>query len=217
MGLETPTYISDLIATNPTTPDGVSQGDDHIRNLKSAIKTTFPNVSGAMTASHTELNTMDGITATTAELNTMDGVTASTAEINQLDGVTVYNLVVLDTPEVLASGVLPNATWTTINSATLAAAGATKAIIRVYAVVNHTSESMVSLFSLRKTGSGVLSSNVAAVIAGSQANGSTSTSLSLTIAGEGLVNLDAGSDFDYYSTSVGTMSTSAISLVGYYV
>jgi hypothetical protein len=39
-----------------------------------------------MTATSSELNTMDGITATTAELNKMDGVTATTAELNLLDG-----------------------------------------------------------------------------------------------------------------------------------
>jgi hypothetical protein len=41
-----------------------------------------------VTATATELNTLDGITATTAELNILDGVTADTAEINILDGVT---------------------------------------------------------------------------------------------------------------------------------
>ena len=42
----------------------------------------------SVTATASELNTLDGITATTAELNLMDGVTATTAEINYLDGVT---------------------------------------------------------------------------------------------------------------------------------
>ena len=41
-----------------------------------------------VTATATELNTMDGITASTAELNIMDGVTATTTEINYVDGVT---------------------------------------------------------------------------------------------------------------------------------
>jgi hypothetical protein len=41
-----------------------------------------------LTASASELNTLDGITATTAELNLLDGVTATTAELNILDGVT---------------------------------------------------------------------------------------------------------------------------------
>jgi hypothetical protein len=41
-----------------------------------------------LTASASELNTLDGITASTAELNLLDGVTATTAELNILDGVT---------------------------------------------------------------------------------------------------------------------------------
>lgn len=42
----------------------------------------------ALTATATELNTLDGITASTAELNILDGVTATAAELNILDGVT---------------------------------------------------------------------------------------------------------------------------------
>lgn len=39
-----------------------------------------------LTASASELNTLDGITASTSELNILDGVTADYAEINLLDG-----------------------------------------------------------------------------------------------------------------------------------
>jgi hypothetical protein len=63
MALESATYISDLVSTNPTSSDNLSQGDDHLRLLKSAIKATFPNVSGAVTATHTELNYVDGVTS----------------------------------------------------------------------------------------------------------------------------------------------------------
>ncbi|MGJ8682881.1 beta strand repeat-containing protein [Paraglaciecola sp.] len=41
-----------------------------------------------ITASATELNSLDGLTATTAELNILDGVTATATEINKLDGFT---------------------------------------------------------------------------------------------------------------------------------
>lgn len=61
MGLETGTYISDLVTTNPVgASDPKSQGDDHIRLLKSTIKATFPNLTGAMTATHAELNLLAG-------------------------------------------------------------------------------------------------------------------------------------------------------------
>lgn len=63
MAIETGSYISDLVATNPTSADPKSQGDDHIRLLKSAIKTTFPNVAGAVTPTHLELNYVAGVTS----------------------------------------------------------------------------------------------------------------------------------------------------------
>lgn len=63
MALESATYISSLDSSNPTPSDQKSQGDDHIRLLKSTIKATFPNVSGAVTPAHTELNYVDGVTS----------------------------------------------------------------------------------------------------------------------------------------------------------
>jgi hypothetical protein len=42
MGLETPIWIADLNPSNPGATDLVSQGDDHIRNLKTALQNTFP-------------------------------------------------------------------------------------------------------------------------------------------------------------------------------
>lgn len=59
MGLETATYINGLVNTNPTAGDPVSQGDDHLRLIKSTILSTFPNISGAMTLTHTQLNQLD--------------------------------------------------------------------------------------------------------------------------------------------------------------
>lgn len=57
MPLEEATYISDLVATNPVhATDDVSAGDDHIRLIKAAVKATFPNISGAVTVTHTVLN-----------------------------------------------------------------------------------------------------------------------------------------------------------------
>lgn len=65
MGLETVTHISDLVVTNPVgATDPKSQGDDHIRNIKLALKTDFPAITGVVTSSHTELNLLDGITGT---------------------------------------------------------------------------------------------------------------------------------------------------------
>lgn len=82
MALETATYISNLVSTNPTATDTVAQADDHIRLIKSTLQNTFPNVTSAITADHTEINVLDGITSTTAELNILDGVTATAADLN---------------------------------------------------------------------------------------------------------------------------------------
>jgi len=43
----------------------------------------------AITATASELNTLDGITATVSELNILDGVTATANELNILDGATL--------------------------------------------------------------------------------------------------------------------------------
>lgn len=63
MALETGTYISDLVSTNPVSNDPKNAGDDHLRLLKATIKATFPNISGAVTPTHTELNFVDGVTS----------------------------------------------------------------------------------------------------------------------------------------------------------
>lgn len=58
MGLETGvTYIDDLVATNPLGSDNKSQGDDHLRNIKTALQGSFPSLgSAAVTASAADLN-----------------------------------------------------------------------------------------------------------------------------------------------------------------
>lgn len=59
MGLETAPFIDSLDTANPVGgTDPKSQGDDHIRLIKSAIKATFPGLTGAMTLTHTFLNTL---------------------------------------------------------------------------------------------------------------------------------------------------------------
>lgn len=45
MPLEVANYLNDLTTTNPPSGDNVSQGDDHIRLLKSTLKASFPSIS----------------------------------------------------------------------------------------------------------------------------------------------------------------------------
>ena len=102
MGLETGTYISDLNSSNPVgASDSVSQGDDHIRLIKSTILASFPGVTGAMTATHTELNFLDGVTGVTGTGNmvlsaspTLTGtLTAAAIAATTYDGIAAANLV----------------------------------------------------------------------------------------------------------------------------
>lgn len=87
MALETGTYISSLNSANPVGPsDPKSQGDDHIRLIKATLLATFPNITGVVTASHSELSILVGVTATATELNKLAGLTATTTELNKLAG-----------------------------------------------------------------------------------------------------------------------------------
>lgn len=79
MGLETGTYISDLVASNPVNAtDQVGEGDDHMRLIKSTILNTFPNITGEVSLSHTQLN--DAALKSAANIfsaaNTFNAVTA---------------------------------------------------------------------------------------------------------------------------------------------
>lgn len=56
MSLETATFINGLVATNPLGSDPISSGDDHIRLIKATVLATFPNITGAVTKTHTQLN-----------------------------------------------------------------------------------------------------------------------------------------------------------------
>ena len=96
MALETGTYISDLVATNPTASDAKSQGDDHLRLVKSTVKATFPNVAGAVTPTHLELNYVAGVTsALQTQLNLKAPKDAATFTGNTtLPGTTVIGSVV---------------------------------------------------------------------------------------------------------------------------
>ena len=94
MALESATYISDLNAANPAATDALAQADDHFRLIKGAVKATFPNVTGAVTATHTALDAAStfasSITASAAEINVLDGISSglTSTELSVLDGVT---------------------------------------------------------------------------------------------------------------------------------
>ncbi len=55
MALETANVVNDLVITNPTSTDPKSQGDDHIRTLKKAIKQTLNGFTGAALVTATDV------------------------------------------------------------------------------------------------------------------------------------------------------------------
>jgi hypothetical protein len=102
MPLETATYISDLNSTNPTVLDDAKEGDDHLRLLKSTIKTTFPNVTGAVLPTHTELNFVDGVTSSIQ---------------NQIDSLSAGVTALTSNPDTIANALVGDASsMVTINS-----------------------------------------------------------------------------------------------------
>lgn len=79
MTIESATYPPQLNTAWPQASDIVSEGAGHLTTIKTVVKTTFPNVSGAMNASHTELNYSVGVTSgIQAQLNTKGAISGQT-------------------------------------------------------------------------------------------------------------------------------------------
>lgn len=129
MALETGSYISALVATNPTASDPKSQGDDHLRFVKAKILETFPSVTGAVTPTHTELNFVDGVTS--AIQTQLDALTAAKAPI---ESPTFTGTVTIPSGASIA-GFAPLASPTFTGTVTLPAtgSGSTEAVRKDYA------------------------------------------------------------------------------------
>ena len=76
MPVETFNYIDSLNTANPTATDNVSEGDDHIRGIKTTLKNTFPNVNGAVSKTDEELNNTISQTSSTGSAPLPSGTTA---------------------------------------------------------------------------------------------------------------------------------------------
>ena len=64
MALETFSFIASLNASNPVhSTDQVSEGDDHIRGVKTALLNSFPNIDAAVNFTPTEANYLVGVTS----------------------------------------------------------------------------------------------------------------------------------------------------------
>lgn len=101
MAVETATYVSQLDPTKPGINDLKSEGDDHLRLIKTTLTTTFPNIQGVSSSPTSNsvniLPTTQGMQAAIASASfssslpaqtgnagkfiTTDGTTASWAEV----------------------------------------------------------------------------------------------------------------------------------------
>jgi len=79
MTVESATYPAQFNTAWPTAADWVSEGDDHIRLIKTVVKTTFPNVAGAVNATDVQLNYVTGVTSNIqSQLNGKGAITGQT-------------------------------------------------------------------------------------------------------------------------------------------
>ena len=63
MTVETGSYISSLNSSYPASGDAKREGDNHICFIKAKILDTFIAITRPVTATHTELNYVDGVTS----------------------------------------------------------------------------------------------------------------------------------------------------------
>lgn len=108
MTVEAATYIDDLVPANCGPDSLIEELGEHDALIKTVLQTTFPSISGAVTATHTEMNYSDITTLGTAQASKVLTADASanvnagaltwtnlgavtTADINggTLDGVTI--------------------------------------------------------------------------------------------------------------------------------
>jgi microcystin-dependent protein len=69
MGLEAATFVADLVTTNPVgATDAKSQGDDHLRLIKSVLQSTFPNFAGAFNRVQTKAGNYNAAATDNASL-----------------------------------------------------------------------------------------------------------------------------------------------------
>jgi microcystin-dependent protein len=85
--LETATYITDLVTSNPAHSDGLNNADAHLRLIKGTIKATFPNfTAAALNSTQAQIDTTVNTVSTNGvsiladagvhfKTNTTDGIT----------------------------------------------------------------------------------------------------------------------------------------------
>jgi len=127
MSVETASHISQLNTSWPQAVDLISEGDDHIRLIKTVLKTQFPNFgTNAITATAAEVNYLVGVTSAiqtqidgkagtagptftgTVTLPSTTSIgTVNSTELGYLDGVTSSIQTQID-----SKGAIAGQTWT---------------------------------------------------------------------------------------------------------
>mgnify|MGYP003149247821 CR=1 FL=1 len=113
MALETATYISQLTATNPTASDPVSQGDDHLRLIKSVLQAQFTTLgAAAVTTTAAELNLLDGKTAVGDASGPGSSTNNAIARFDGTGGKTLQNsgTTISDDGDIVVGGTTPKVT-----------------------------------------------------------------------------------------------------------
>ena len=86
---KTISYIDNTLTIQVANISDLTASASELNTLDGITASTAElNILDGVTATYDELNVLDGITASTAELNILDGVTANATEINLLDGIT---------------------------------------------------------------------------------------------------------------------------------
>ena len=70
MPAENAQYISQLVKTKPTGGESISDGDDHLRAIKTAVHQSFPNISSQVDATPDDLNAVSGLVTEVEQLKT---------------------------------------------------------------------------------------------------------------------------------------------------
>ena len=87
MGLESATYIDDLVTTNPIGTDDRSTADDHLRLIKAVLKNSFSGINGEVTVSQTKINYLNDVTSDIqAQINGKLGSTATAVNSTEWAG-----------------------------------------------------------------------------------------------------------------------------------
>ncbi len=94
MTVETATLIHELNTALPDAADGLTEGDNHLRLLKSVLKNNFPNINAVVTATDEILNT---IRTKTDSLDAIASVTPAADKLAYFTGAATAALTTLTT------------------------------------------------------------------------------------------------------------------------